>query len=291
MLKKLRYKMSTYRIISKILTSKPTSDGAGVKLNRVFGYYEVPLLDPFLLLDDFGSDNPDDYIAGFPMHPHRGIETVTYMLSGEVEHSDSLGNKGIIKSGDVQWMTAGSGIIHQEMPERVKGKMRGFQLWVNLPAKHKMMAPRYQDVKQEDIPEFSPTKGVHLKVICGEMNGTKGPVQDLVVETEYLDISLEPNTQLEKTTKNGNKVFAYVYEGKGCFDAEKETLVQKGQLVIFEDGEKVKIQTANETFRLLLISGKPLNEPVAWRGPIVMNTDEELRVAFQEYHDGKFIKK
>ena len=282
--------MSTYRKISKILTSKPTSDGAGVKLNRVFGYYEVPLLDPFLLLDDFGSDNPDDYIAGFPMHPHRGIETVTYMLSGEVEHSDSLGNKGIIKSGDVQWMTAGSGIIHQEMPERVEGKMRGFQLWLNLPAKHKMMAPRYQDVKKEQITELSPAKGVQVKVICGEMNSTKGPVQDLVVDAEYLDISIDSNTQFEKATTTGNKVFAYVYEGQGYFEPEKEGLIKNTQLVIFDDGEKVIIQTDNEPLRLLLISGKPLNEPVAWRGPIVMNTDEELRVAFDEYHEERFIK-
>jgi quercetin 2,3-dioxygenase len=283
--------MNNYRKISKILTSKPTSDGAGVKLNRVFGYYEVPLLDPFLLLDDFGSDNPDDYIAGFPMHPHRGIETVTYMLSGEVEHSDSMDNKGIIKSGDVQWMTAGSGIIHQEMPERVEGKMRGFQLWLNLPAKHKMMAPRYQEVSSEQIPDFSPATGVQVKVICGEMDGIKGPVQELVVDAEYLDISIESNTQFVKSIPKGNKVFAYVYEGKGYFDPEKETLAQKGQLVIFEDGEKVKVQTANDPVRLLLISGKPLSEPVAWRGPIVMNMDEELRVAFKEYHDGTFIKK
>jgi len=282
--------MSTYRKIQKIINSKPTSDGAGVKLNRVFGYYEVPQLDPFLLLDDFGSDNPDDYIAGFPMHPHRGIETVTYMLSGEVEHSDSLGNKGVVKSGDVQWMTAGSGIIHQEMPERVKGKMRGFQLWLNLPTKHKMMAPRYQDVKKEEIPEFSPVKGVQVKVICGEMNGNKGPVQDLVVDAEYLDISLDSHTQFEKATKKGNKVFAYVYEGLGYFDEEKEQQIQKGQLVIFEDGDKIKIQTADDPVRLLLISGKPLNEPIAWRGPIVMNTDEELHVAFREYHEGTFIK-
>ena len=185
--------MNNYRKISKILTSKPTSDGAGVKLNRVFGYYEVPLLDPFLLLDDFGSENPDDYIAGFPWHPHRGIETVTYMLNGAVEHGDSMDNKGIIKSGDVQWMTAGSGIIHQEMPERVEGKMRGFQLWLNLPAKHKMMAPRYQEVSSEQIPDFSPATGVQVKVICGEMDGIQGPVQELVVDSEYLDISLESN--------------------------------------------------------------------------------------------------
>lgn len=282
--------MTIYRKIQKILTSKPTLEGAGVKLNRVFGYYEVPLLDPFLLLDDFGSDNPDDYIAGFPWHPHRGIETVTYMLSGVVEHGDSMGNKGVIKSGDVQWMTAGSGIIHQEMPEAITGKMRGFQLWVNLPAKHKMMSPRYRDVKKEQTPEFSPAAGVSVKVIAGQMNSVTGPVQELVVETEYLDVSMKNSTRFEKTTPKGNKVFAYVYDGAGYFDADKQTRCHEGQLVIFEDGEKIIIQTEKEPVRFLLVSGAPLNEPIAWRGPIVMNTNEELRVAFEEYRGGRFIK-
>ena len=283
--------MSTYRKIQKIIHSKPTTEGAGVKLNRVFGFHEQPLLDPFLLLDDFGSNNPDDYLAGFPWHPHRGIETVTYMLNGSVEHSDSMSNKGVIKSGDVQWMTAGSGIIHQEMPERIEGKMRGFQLWVNLPAKNKMMAPRYQEITREQIPEFSPADGINIKIIAGKINGEMGPVTDLIIETEYLDVSLDPNTQFEKSTQKGNKLFAYVYEGAGYFDAKKDNIIQKGSLVIFGDGEQIKIGTAEKPVRLLLISGKPLNEPIAWGGPIVMNTKEELDTAFQEFHAGTFIKK
>ncbi|UCE06355.1 MAG: pirin family protein [bacterium] len=283
--------MKTIRKIKKILQSKPTLEGAGVKLKRVFGYYETPLLDPFLLLDNFGSEKPDDYIAGFPWHPHRGIETVTYMLSGEVEHGDSIGNKGIIYSGDVQWMTAGSGIIHQEMPKRFDGRMRGFQLWVNLPASHKMMDPRYRDVRKETIPEFSPNPDVKIKIIAGEMNGTKGPVQDLVVDTEYFDITLSPDTEFEKQVKSDYKVFAFVFEGSGYFDPDEKELIRGDHLVVFDNGDKVKISTKDKSVRFLFITGQPLNEPIAWRGPIVMNTDEELAVAFQEYRNGTFIKK
>ncbi len=283
--------MKTIRKINKILESKPTLEGAGVKLKRVFGYYEMPLLDPFLLLDNFGSDNPDDYIAGFPWHPHRGIETVTYMLEGEVEHGDSLGNKGLIYSGDVQWMTAGSGIIHQEMPKRFDGRMRGFQLWINLPASHKMMAPRYRDVKSEAIPEFSPNPNVNIKIIAGQLNGTKGPVQDLVVDTEYFDIAVSPNTEFEMKVKKGFKAFAFVFEGSGYFDPEKNTLIEDDHLVIFDNGDRVKINTKDDPIRFLFVAGEPLNEPIAWRGPIVMNTDEELAIAFQEYRNGTFIKK
>jgi hypothetical protein len=282
--------MSTFRKIDRILTSKPTLEGAGVKLKRVFGYYEKPLLDPFLLLDNFGSDNADDYIAGFPWHPHRGIETVTYMLAGEVEHGDSLGNKGVIYSGDVQWMTAGSGIIHQEMPKRFEEKMRGFQLWVNLPKSHKMMAPRYREVKSETIPAFSPNPNVKIKIIAGQMNRTKGPVQDLVVDTEYFDISISPNTEFEFGTKNDYKTFAFVFEGSGYFDADKKDAIKPDQLVIFDQGDKMQIRTQADPVRFLFVSGKPLNEPIAWRGPIVMNTDEELMLAFQEYRNGTFIK-
>jgi len=282
--------MSPYRTIHKILTSKPTLEGAGVKLKRVFGYYEKSLLDPFLLLDNFGSDNPDDYLAGFPWHPHRGIETVTYMIDGKVEHGDSLGNKGVIFSGDVQWMTAGSGIIHQEMPHRFEGTMRGFQLWVNLPQSHKMMEPRYRDVKKETIPEFSPDPNVKIKIIAGQINGAKGPVQDLIVDTEYFDIKISANSEFEMNVNKDYKMFAFVFQGSGYFEPDKNNLINADQLVILENGEKIKISTAKEAVRFLFVAGKPLNEPIAWRGPIVMNSDEELAVAFQEYRNGTFIK-
>ncbi len=283
--------MNAIRKINKVLQSKPTLEGAGVKLKRVFGYYEKPLLDPFLLLDNFGSDNVDDYIAGFPWHPHRGIETVTYMLAGEVEHGDSLGNKGVIYSGDVQWMTAGSGIVHQEMPRRFEGEMRGFQLWVNLPKSHKMMNPRYRDVKSETIPEFSPNSKVKIKIIAGGLNGTSGPVQDLVVNTEYFDIALSSNTEFEIDTKTDYTAFAFVFEGSGYFDPDEREVIKIDHLVIFDQGDKVKIRTKADPVRFLFVSGEPLNEPIAWRGPIVMNTDEELMVAFEEYRNGTFIKR
>ncbi len=279
------------RKIETILTSKPTIEGAGVHLKRAFGYNEVPLLDPFLLLDDFRSHNPEDYIAGFPWHPHRGIETVTYMLEGTVEHGDSMGNKGIIAAGDVQWMTAGSGIIHQEMPKGINGHMGGFQLWVNLPSTHKMMEPRYREIKHEQIPEVSTDKGIELRVISGEVDGIKGPVKDLVVDTEYLDVTLAPNTEFEHNIKKGYRAFAYVIEGSGYFESGKSRSIANEHLVIFKDGDNVKITADDKDLRFLLISGKPLGEPVAWHGPIVMNTQEELEVAFEEYRNGTFIKK
>ncbi|MDZ7356228.1 MAG: pirin family protein [candidate division KSB1 bacterium] len=282
--------MNAIRKINHIIRSKPTLEGAGVKLKRVFGYYEKPLLDPFLLLDHFGSANPEDYIAGFPWHPHRGIETVTYMLAGEVEHGDSLGNRGVIYSGDVQWMTAGSGIIHQEMPKRFEGEMRGFQLWVNLPRSHKMMAPRYRDVRSETIPEFSPNPKVKIKIIAGQLNGARGPVQDLVVDTEYFDVAIAPNAEFEIATKPDYKTFAFVFEGSGIFDPDKKDAIKADHLVVFDQGDSVKVQTKSDAVRFLFVSGKPLNEPIAWRGPIVMNTDEELMIAFQEYRNGTFIK-
>jgi redox-sensitive bicupin YhaK (pirin superfamily) len=265
-------------------------EGAGVRLKRVFGFQEVKGLDPFLLLDDFGSDDPDDYIAGFPWHPHRGIETVTYMLSGEVEHGDSLGNKGTIKSGDMQWMTAGSGIIHQEMPKRFKGTMRGFQLWVNLPARSKMMDPRYRDVTRDRIVEVSPSGGVKLRIIAGEVDGVRGPVQDVVANPEYLDITLEPGAAFERETPAGHTVFAYVIGGQGSFGDNSRKFFADGQLALFSDGDRISARASPEGIRFLLVSGKPLNEPVAWRGPIVMNTDEELQAAFEEYANGTFIK-
>jgi redox-sensitive bicupin YhaK (pirin superfamily) len=282
--------MESVREIAKVLKNRPTIEGAGVHLKRVFGNHEVPMLDPFLLLDDFGSDNPDDYLAGFPWHPHRGIETVTYMLQGEVEHGDSIGNLGVIKSGDVQWMTAGNGIIHQEMPRRHEGYMRGFQLWVNLPAASKMMNPRYRDVIKDTIDEVTPQKGVKIKIISGEVGGIKGPVQDLVVDTEYLDVTMAPDTELEHPTKKGYKSFAYIIEGSGYFDLEKNKLLDNEHIVIYKDGDKVKITSTDNHLRFLFISGKPISEPVAWYGPIVMNTQEELDLAFSEYRSGTFIK-
>jgi len=282
--------MNDTRTIKTILERRPTMEGAGVRLKRVFGFQETPSLDPFLLLDDFGSDNPDDYIAGFPWHPHRGIETVTYMLAGEVEHGDSMGNKGVIGSGDIQWMTAGSGIIHQEMPKRFKGTSRGFQLWVNLPAKNKMMDPRYRDVTKDKIVEVSPEKNVKIRIIAGEINGKKGPVQDVIANPEYLDITLEPGTAFEHKTNSSHTVFAYVIDGDGSFSDDRTGKITDGQLVLFDAGRKISAQASSLGMRFLLLSGKPLKEPVAWYGPIVMNTDEELRIAFDEYEKGTFIK-
>jgi redox-sensitive bicupin YhaK (pirin superfamily) len=269
---------------------RSTSDGAGVRLTRVFGYYEVQDTDPFLLLDAFGSDNPDDFIAGFPWHPHRGIETITYMLNGKVRHGDSLGNKGILSDGDVQWMTAGSGIIHEEMPEQTDGKMAGFQLWANLPSHHKMMHPRYQDIKSEEIPEIESESGARVRVICGEFEGTKGPVQDIVTDPEYYDVTIGENMKFTHTIKEGYTAFAYVFQGDGKFATNQEGEVNEGTLVLYDDGTKITVHAGDNGVRFLLISGKPLNEPIAWRGPIVMNTDEELRVAFDEYRRGTFLK-
>jgi redox-sensitive bicupin YhaK (pirin superfamily) len=272
-----------------ILRSKPTIEGAGVHLKRAFGYHEVPKLDPFLLLDDFGSNDPRDYILGFPWHPHRCIETVTYMISGMVKHEDSIGNKGAIKSGDVQWMTAGSGIIHQEMPQQYEGKMRGFQLWVNLPASHKMMSPRYREVKKEQIPEVTLDSGVKAKLICGKLAGEQGPVSDIIVEIEYFDITVPPGAYFSYEPQSGFKTLAYVYDGQALFKPEKNML-NEGTVVILHDMSKLEVQTKDNGVHFLVISGKPLAEPVAWYGPIVMNTKEELDLAFQEYQEGTFIK-
>jgi quercetin 2,3-dioxygenase len=278
------------RKISHIIDGKKTSDGAGVNLLRVFGFYETGMFDPFLLLDFFGSDNPVDYIAGFPWHPHRGIETVTYMLEGSVEHGDSMGNSGIIHTGDVQWMTAGSGIIHQEMPKADKGYMHGFQLWVNLPATHKMMSPRYQEIKASEIPVVKEENGVTVKVIAGKLNSIEGPVKDIIADPVYFDISIPQNTTYLLNVKEDYAVFAFVFEGEGFFDEDHGKQVKKGQLVKLTNGDQVKFTTTGRNVRFILVSGKPLNEPVAWRGPIVMNTDEELDLAFREYRTGTFIK-
>ena len=283
--------MHSARAIKKILKSAPTIEGAGVHLKRAFGYHQVPQLDPFLLLDDFHSSHPGDYLSGFPWHPHRGIETITYILQGRVEHGDSLGNKGVISFGDVQWMTAGSGIIHQEMPKgREDGLMWGFQLWANLPASHKMMEPRYREIKREQIPEIRLDTGVKIKLICGNVNNVRGPVQDVVIDPEYLDVTVPSKTEFTHHVQTGYTVFAYVIKGEAYFDLKKERHIGAESLIIFEDGDEVKISTKEEGAQFLLISGRPLREPVAWRGPIVMNTQEELKIAFEEYERGTFLK-
>lgn len=287
--------MANIRRIKKGLKSQPTIEGAGVHLKRAFGYQQVPELDPFLLLDDFHSNDPDKYIKGFPWHPHRGIETITYVLYGKVEHGDSMGNKGTISSGDIQWMTAGSGIIHQEMPKgQEDGLMWGFQLWANLPAPRKMMDPRYRDIKSDQVPEITLDGGVNVKIICGEVQGVKGPVKDIVIDPEYLDITVPARSSFMHAVKRGHKVFAYVIEGEGFFDQNRDSsaheMVGPESLVIFDDGDEVAIATQDRPMRALFVSGKPIGEPVAWHGPIVMNTQEELRIAFQEYENGTFIK-
>ncbi|HEX7401682.1 MAG TPA: pirin family protein [candidate division Zixibacteria bacterium] len=297
------------RKIKKVMRSKPTIEGAGVHLKRAFGYNQVPMFDPFLLLDDFRSDDPKLYLKGFPWHPHRGIETITYMLSGTVEHGDSMGNKGVIGPGEVQWMTAGSGIIHQEMPKGdKKGLMEGLQLWANLPASHKMMDPRYREVKAGQIPVVSTTEGAKIRIISGEVGGTKGPVRDIITDPEYLDIEVPAGAEFVHPTKPGYSVFAYVIQGKGYFcreknpftyemegenyfDLQRNPFVANGSLVLFDDGEQISVSTEEEPIRFLLMSGKPLGEPVAWYGPIVMNTQEELQIAFEEYRNGTFIKR
>ncbi len=300
--------MDKTRKIRKLFKSKPTIEGAGVHLRRGFGFSEVPLFDPFLLFDDFRSGEKEYFSKGFPWHPHRGIETITYVLSGDVEHGDSMGNKGTISSGDVQWMTAGSGIIHQEMPlGDGQGRILGFQLWANLPASMKMMDPRYRDVKAAQIPELQLDSGVTIKVICGQVNGVTGPVKDIVIDPEYLDVSLPANSSYRHPTKPGHTVLAYVIEGQGSFcqdkncfayeseginyfDMERDALIANNGLILFGDGDNIMVSTEAEPVRFLLISGKPIGEPIAWQGPIVMNTREELRLAFEEYHNGTFIK-
>lgn len=261
-----------------------------MKLRRVFGGAEVPRLDPFLLLDDFGSSKPEDYMKGFPWHPHRGIETVTYMLSGIVNHEDSLKNKGSITDGGIQWMSAGSGIIHQEMPQAYTGEMRGFQLWVNLPQKDKMSAPRYQDVKKNDVPEIM-HQGAKVKIVAGEIEGVKGPADDIYASPRYLDVAIPANGTFKLSVPEGHTLFAFVFEGAGVFGQSEPAVTAKGGFVHYENtGGEVVIKAGENGTRFLLVSGKPLGEPVAWYGPIVMNTKEELQTAFRELQDGTFIK-
>jgi quercetin 2,3-dioxygenase len=299
----------TIRRIAKVFKSRPTIEGAGVHLKRAFGYSQVPQFDPFLMLDDFHTNDPDKYLPGFPWHPHRGIETITYILEGRVEHGDSMGNSGLIGAGDVQWMTAGSGIIHQEMPkESPTGTMWGFQFWANLPASHKMIAPRYREVKAADIPEVVMENGVKAKVVAGEIAGVKGPVRDIIIEPHMLDITVPPGTVFTHTLPVNFTAVAYILDGEGYFDdcrdayayeivgqgwidLERRCICQNETVVLFERiGETLQVTTVDKPLRFLLISGKPLNEPIAWYGPIVMNTQDELRVAFEEYNAGTFIK-
>jgi hypothetical protein len=268
-----------------------TIEGAGVRLYRAFGSYEVPQFDPFLMLDDFRAQKPEDYLAGFPTHPHRGIETVTYMLNGSMEHKDSMGNAGSVHAGDVQWMTAGSGIVHSEMPKPQNGRMGGFQLWVNLPRSHKMMDPRYQEITRDQIPTVSPRKGVNIHVISGSVQGVKGPVTDIVADPEYFDVTMGPDTVFSHEVREGYTALAYVISGEGTFDPKEGYQVNNRDLVLFGNGLSVLGRASGQGFRFLFFSGKPVHEPVAWRGPVVMNTQEELRQAFREYEEGTFIKK
>jgi quercetin 2,3-dioxygenase len=275
---------------SRILFTKkgtPTTEGAGVKLHRVFSGEDTDACDPFLLLDDFGSDDSKDYVAGFPWHPHRGIETVTYMITGNVEHEDSLGNKGVIGAGDVQWMTAGSGIIHQEMPKASK-ELSGFQLWVNLPAKYKMINPRYRGISSDDIPSIE-KEGIRIRIICGSIGSIVGPVNDTFSDVEYLDITLAESKTYTHDLKPGMTSICYVIEGSAVFGS---IACEKSTLVVFDrSGTEITIKSQDKrAARVLLMTGRPLKEPIEWYGPIVMNTKEEIEAAIEEYREGKFIK-
>jgi len=276
------------RTVRKIVGGATQYDGAGVKLVRVIGHADVHDFDPFLMLDAFDSENPDDYVKGFPWHPHRGIETVTYLIHGDIEHGDSLGNKGSIVDGCCQWMTAGSGIIHQEMPQAVP-RILGAQLWINLPQKDKMTAPAYRDITMDMVPEVA-HDGVVVRIISGNYQGTVGPVQGDYVKTLYLDVSISPNTLWHMEIAQENTVFCYLVEGSGVFDSDTGSIPDH-RAVLFGDGKSISVEAGEKGLRLLLIAGKPLRESIAWGGPIVMNTREELRLAFKELDEGTFIKK
>ncbi len=279
--------MDSVREIAEILPAQPTREGAGVRLKRGIGFDQVPRFDPFLLLDDIHSTHPEDYLAGFPWHPHRGIETVTYVLQGDVEHGDSIGNRGAIHSGDVQWMTAGSGIVHQEMPRPWTGDMRGLQLWVNLPRSHKLMEPRYRDVPAAAIPRVECPGGALVNVVAGAVEGVQGPVRDIVRAPEYLDVTLPAGAAFDRLVPEDHTAFAYLLTGSVGFGGGAP--VAPDHVVRFGRGELVRAHSPHGG-RFLLISGEPLGEPVAWRGPIVMNTQAELDLAFREYRDGTFLK-
>jgi redox-sensitive bicupin YhaK (pirin superfamily) len=299
------------RSIKRIVESRPTIEGAGVRLRRAFGFGNTDEFDPFLLLDDFRNENPEAYLAGFPWHPHRGIETITYVLRGTVQHGDSLGNRGAMGPGDVQWMTAGSGILHQEMPKGdERGRMHGFQLWANLPRSLKMTDPRYQDIVAKDIPEVTDDDGTRVRVICGDFWGKTGPVEGVAADPRYLDVSVPPGVKKRLPVEASRHAFAYVFEGSGTFrDASaprgvltervgeagvEDTLARdhtgNHSLVLFDSGDEITVQAGEAGIRFLLVSGRPLEEPVAWQGPIVMNTPEELRRAYADLQEGTFIK-
>ena len=294
------------RPIKRIIQTKPTIEGAGVKLQRAFGFGQTKDFDPFLLLDDFRNDNPEDYLAGFPWHPHRGIETITYVLAGTVEHGDSLGNRGSLAAGDVQWMTAGSGILHQEMPKGdAQGRMHGFQLWANLPSSLKMTTPRYQDVQGKDVPVVTDDDGTSVKIVCGSFWGKTGPVDGVAADPRYLDIFVPPGQRKRLAVEVSRHAFAYVFQGSGTFrDASEPRAVQTDlvggstrpdfignrSLVLFDRGDEVTVHAGDEGIRFLLVSGTPIEEPVAWYGPIVMNTRAELQQAYEELQRGTFIR-
>jgi len=297
------------RPVRDIVQSKPTIEGAGVRLRRAFGFGNTTEFDPFLLLDDFRNDRPQDYLAGFPWHPHRGIETITYVLSGTVEHGDSLGNRGLLGAGDIQWMTAGRGIMHQEMPRGdAQGRMHGFQLWANLPSSLKMTAPRYQDVKAVEIPEVVDDDGTHVRVICGDFWGKKGPVDGVAADPRYLDVFVPAGKRKSLKVEVERHAFAYVFEGDGSFRAastpqgvltEKQIdgsevvmreRIGNRSLVLFDSGDEITVQAGAQGIRFLLVSGKPIKEPVAWYGPIVMSTQAELQQAVNELRSGTFIR-
>lgn len=278
------------RPVAHAFRGQETIEGAGVRLHRLFGNAHVPTFDPFLLLDNFSSTNPADYVAGFPWHPHRGIETVTYMLEGRVAHGDSLGNSGVIDSGDVQWMSAGSGIIHQEMPERKEGLLAGFQLWVNLPSQLKMEVPAYRGLAAKEIPRVTTPEGHRVTIVAGEFQGVEGPVEGIPVDPRYLDITLGPEGEMDVPTKPGHTAFAYTVDGTAEFASASPKPVERDTAVLFGDGDSVRVKAGAEGSRFLLVSGKPLHEPVAWWGPIVMNRPEELSEALTELRRGDFIK-
>lgn len=295
------------RPVNRLVRSQPTLEGAGVHLRRAFGFGNTSDFDPFLLLDDFRNDIPEEYLAGFPWHPHRGIETITYVLAGTVQHGDSIGNRGTIGPGDVQWMTAGRGIIHQEMPKGdTRGQMHGFQLWGNLPSSLKMTAPRYQEVKAPDVPELTDDDGTHVRVVCGRFWGMKGPVDGVAADPIYLDVSLPPGRRKTLPVETTRHAFAYVFAGDGKFSNASDPLAAPNELadrnakapspadnrtlVLFDRGDEVEVEAGEDGMRFLLVSGKPLHEPVAWQGPIVMNTQAQLRQAFQELQNGTFLQ-
>jgi quercetin 2,3-dioxygenase len=296
------------RPVKRLIQSKPTLEGAGVHLRRAFGFQNTSEFDPFLLLDDFRNDVPEDYLAGFPWHPHRGIETITYVLAGTVEHGDSMGNRGAIGAGDIQWMTAGRGIIHQEMPRGDRaGRMHGFQLWANLPASLKMTAPRYQEVKASDIPEVIDDDGTRTRIVCGTFWGKRGPVEGIAADPVYIDVSVPAGQRKVLPVETMRHAFAYVFAGAGKFcnaseplavptepvgwlDTEPPRDAENRSLVLFDRGDEVMVQAGDDGIRFLLVSGKPLQEPVAWYGPIVMNTQEQLQQAYDELQKGTFLK-